>query len=568
MGSSFSSPFLRKLSSPSSRSITAASGILTVGLVGRVILPSFGMYLRAPWPYSAIQVSLLAFVTWVAIAGVVAGADIRAFLLSTSGALIVVGTCVAFGATLGVPFYLLPLPAVGALALCMYAEEFAALPWIGVMGAAGATMLWFVEHHFGFLDIDLGGISVKVLCWLFVGLADVSLACLGLLISGGAQRALGAALLLQAGGLMLLEEHLFSGRHQYLTEGMYPTWMVLATSALGVLAALRLAARSRIPHWALWGLICAYAGKLVMVVPTAGPSSVAPAVLSALAVTAPLLLYRRTAPGESDMSLPVAVAHAAAIVASAVNARYVVFDLVVFAVGSHPSEGLVLGALLIAIAGGLYPLVRRFFAHVAAVRKAVAVLFCVGALTAVLQPPTSVIGGAVCPRLPFGLCPRLWDDAHFPAHEADDAAIYGATDRAVQWPVWLLVAAVLMGLAAVPGGAPGSRGKRGVGPARATLAAAAAALVGLYVALQAAPDSGLLQLGVFAGSLTASGVVVLLHFPLASAPRALPWCFVAWAASLPGVVVLHWILPVTVDMPEVSRERVICAGKLLVRIGL
>ena len=35
-------------------------------------------------------------------------------------------------------------------------------------------------------------------------------------------------------------------------------------------------------------------------------------------------------------------------------------------------------------------------------------------------------GGARCPdNLPFGLCPRLWDEAHVPTHLRDDAAIYG-----------------------------------------------------------------------------------------------------------------------------------------------
>ena len=49
-------------------------------------------------------------------------------------------------------------------------------------------------------------------------------------------------------------------------------------------------------------------------------------------------------------------------------------------------------------------------------------------------------GGARCPALPLGLCPRLWDERHIPSRDADDAAIYGAgLARKQNWPAWLLV---------------------------------------------------------------------------------------------------------------------------------
>ena len=52
----------------------------------------------------------------------------------------------------------------------------------------------------------------------------------------------------------------------------------------------------------------------------------------------------------------------------------------------------------------------------------------------------AIQGGAKCPHLPFGLCPRLWDAAHAPEHEIDDAAIYGSgMGRRENWPSWLLV---------------------------------------------------------------------------------------------------------------------------------
>lgn len=51
-----------------------------------------------------------------------------------------------------------------------------------------------------------------------------------------------------------------------------------------------------------------------------------------------------------------------------------------------------------------------------------------------------VQGGWLCPRLPFGWCPRLWDEAHVPGVEEDDVAIYGeALARRKHWPLWMLL---------------------------------------------------------------------------------------------------------------------------------
>ena len=49
-------------------------------------------------------------------------------------------------------------------------------------------------------------------------------------------------------------------------------------------------------------------------------------------------------------------------------------------------------------------------------------------------------GGVGCPALPFGFCPRLWDERHIPGMEEDDAAMYGeALARRRHWPLWLVI---------------------------------------------------------------------------------------------------------------------------------
>lgn len=98
-------------------------------------------------------------------------------------------------------------------------------------------------------------------------------------------------------------------------------------------------------------------------------------------------------------------------------------------------------------------------------------------------------GGAECPHLPFGLCPRIWDEAHLPERLADDAAIYGDPFLAsrVHWPLWLLAAAAVAALSAVTGE------QVAAGGGLLAHTAACGGCVGGYIALELFPGQGLLQ---------------------------------------------------------------------------
>jgi len=103
-------------------------------------------------------------------------------------------------------------------------------------------------------------------------------------------------------------------------------------------------------------------------------------------------------------------------------------------------------------------------------------------------------GFAVCPNLPFGLCPRLWDEEHMPEADEDDARLYGSDETGSNpGAAWLLVLAGIIGLAAlVPSG--------GNTAAKRSRTCGAAALlginVGLYLALQLFPNQNLIQVGI------------------------------------------------------------------------
>lgn len=103
-------------------------------------------------------------------------------------------------------------------------------------------------------------------------------------------------------------------------------------------------------------------------------------------------------------------------------------------------------------------------------------------------------GFAVCPNLPFGLCPRLWDAAHMPEADQDDARLYGSDETGSNaGAAWLLVLAGIIGLAAlVPsGGNIAAKRSRSCGGA-----ALMGVPVGLYLALQLFPNQRLMQVGI------------------------------------------------------------------------
>lgn len=103
----------------------------------------------------------------------------------------------------------------------------------------------------------------------------------------------------------------------------------------------------------------------------------------------------------------------------------------------------------------------------------------------------TVQGFAVCPNLPFGLCPRLWDEAHMPEADADDARLYGSdTAGSAPGAAWLLILAGLISMAAlVPsGGTTAGRRSRVCGSA-----ALLGSIIGLYLAVQLFPAQTLLQ---------------------------------------------------------------------------
>jgi hypothetical protein len=385
-------------------------------------------------------------------------------------------------------------------------------------------------------------------------------------------------------------------------EVMYPPWLVSATSAAGLAAGSRLLAVGLAPRWAAWCAGCLYAGKLAMLVVPEN-RMVLPVSLALLAAAAPLFLHEPPPDAEGGSSaaaassrrqrlrnvsvayrdpssdpyrernfargvrIPPALGALHALVALALlaAARFALFDAVVWAAeGGRPTEATLLGALLVAAAASLSPLVLRCYAHAPSARRLLASLAVAGALVAHLQPPlpTSDWGifsfGSRCPDLPLALCWRLWDERHVPARSEDDAAVWGAALLTGEgggghaWHRWLLVAAAAvasLSLSLAPaggvrggggGGGAGAGGKllQGVGVGgggdwgagaagvlggpllRLAAALACGALVGDYLAIELVPAQPLLQALLVASALLLLSAVVLVQSAAATAAAA------------------------------------------------
>lgn len=241
------------------------------------------------------------------------------------------------------------------------------------------------------------------------------------------------------------------------------------------------------------------------------------------------------------------LAHVLSVAVCVALARFAVFDVVQFLISARPTEGLLLGCLALTLAGCLVPLVTHCYAGQGVLARWAVGLALIGMLLVLMEPPLPLAGGARCPPMPLSLslCPRLWDERHVPMHSAEDVEIWGrglsrrcaaacsactyawvpgslhsgntvcmvqdelfrlmpptaclawVADRE-HWPRWLLIAAVVAGMATTGGGNPGamvpqrSPSRAGVS-GRLAFGAVAGLLVGGYTALELLPDQIPLQ---------------------------------------------------------------------------
>lgn len=533
--------------------LTVALLVFLVGFEGRVIFHSFSQYikLQAPWDWLAITLALLGVLSVVMalVTDFISNIDV-----TLMGSVLLICTT-AGGLAIGIPFQWLPAPLIAACGLALFNDSRNLREYIVFTGGAFLTGLWFIYHHFWFLDIYVGHNHLHTMCKLALAAFVPALLVPGMVFVRASKVAISALLVLQAVLVCSLEELLYVASQSDMDteELMYPGYLVIATSALGILTARYISkpGLSYIYPSTSWALTCMYGAKLaILVLPEA--FLLLPTTLLLLAASAPLYMYTPD-PNKRRIRLQPwqGWLHVLSVVISAGLARFAIFDVVQFVLSARPSEGLLLGVLVMVLAVGCVPLVTTCYTHNPSAAKSVVLLGSVGLLLVLLQPPMPLQGGARCPHLPLSLCPRLWDERHVPLHSTEDLEVWAAGGARWQhWPRWLLLGAIIAGLGAA---LTGSGGRQPV-KRRVFMALLSGGVVGMYIALEMVPGQPMLQGMVVLSCLMAVLYVALLAAPHVSSASAtlLPVLGFSWAVVFVLTMLLQAELPPP-DLPALHR---------------
>ena len=337
---------------------------------------------------------------------------------------------------------MLPFAAIGSIGASRFYLRGGAVDLAMFAGGVAACGAWFLHSNFWGLDVDIDGLPLAELCrLLFLSLCASALAP-GLARFNVHPSSLGLLVCLHAMVFARCEDALHS---EALEDGepMYPAYLVLATSALGVWLAGSLERTGKVTAATAWMARCVYVGKLALVM-LPGSRALVPCVLVGMAATAPFAFdssnvgSATASGGRARMSVARGLAHAVSLVLAMVHARFAVFDVVFAVTGHRPSDAVLFGGLLLFAGAGSTPLVRRHFSHVGSARRGLALVVTAGGALVSLRPP-----------MPWKGEIGFWYDAdHVPDTEPDDVDIYGerrdASGRG--YSAWLLIASVLLGV--------------------------------------------------------------------------------------------------------------------------
>lgn len=190
----------------------------------------------------------------------------------------------------------IPLPCVAGFYLARFLTKKSLAAYFAFVVLGSLMVMWFVMHNFWDLNIWIAGMSLKSFCKLITGSVIVAMAVPGLALLPAKLAFLTEAGLISHALLLCHIENRFfnySGIYYYGfdEEVMYPSYMVVLTTFVGLALTRRLSADRRIGAKAVWILTCLYLSKLAMLF-IFSKSVVWLTALLLLAVSPPLLLYR------------------------------------------------------------------------------------------------------------------------------------------------------------------------------------------------------------------------------------------------------------------------------------
>ncbi|KAJ0915071.1 hypothetical protein HanPSC8_Chr06g0245771 [Helianthus annuus] len=513
------------------RSIRVVNGavalvIVVVCLEVRVVFHSFARYIQVPWPlnYVLVTVTMLG-----GAAG--AGAYEMNMIADASSSLAFTGLAVFVSAAgaivVGFPVLFIPLPAVAGFYLARFFTKKNLSSYFAFVVLGSLMVTWFVVHNFWDLNIWMAGMSLKSFCKFIV--ADVILA---MAVPGLALLPQKLHYLTEVGliGHALLLCHIenrfytYSGIYYYSfdDEVMYPSYMVVLTTFVGLALVRRLSVDHRIGPKAVWVLTCLYSSKLVMLFITSKAALWASAILL-LAVSPPLLLYKdrsRTAPKMKPWQ---GYSHAAVIALSVWFCRETIFEALQWWNGRSPSGGLLLGVCVLLTGLACVPIVALHFSHVMSAKRSLVLVIATGVLFIVMQPPV----------------PSSWtyhsELIKAARQSSDDISIYGFITSKPTWPSWLLMSAILLSLAAVTSIIP----IRYIVELRMIFSIAMGIALGVYISAEYFLQATVLHILIVTTTVCTSVFVVFTHLPSASSTKVLPWVFALLVALFPVTYLLE-----------------------------
>uniref|UniRef100_A0A7N0U9B0 No exine formation 1 n=1 Tax=Kalanchoe fedtschenkoi TaxID=63787 RepID=A0A7N0U9B0_KALFE len=500
--------------------------VVVICLEIRIVFHSFGRYIQVPppWNYLLVTITMLGGAS-------AAGAYALGMISdsSSSGAFSAVAIVVSVaGATVvGFPLTFMPLPAVAGFYLARFFTK-KSLPSYFTFVVLGSLMvIWFVMHNFWDLNIWMAGMSLKSFCKLIV--SDVVLA---MVIPGLALLPSKLNILTEIGliahALLLchIENRFFNYSNIYYygldDDVMYPSYMVIITTLIGLALARRLFVDQRIGPKTVWILTCLYSSKLAMLF-IVSKSVVWMAAVLLLAVSPPLLLYKDKSRSASRMKAWQGYAHAGVVALSVWFCREAIFEALQWWNGRPPSDGLLLGFCILLTGLACVPITALHFSHVLSAKRCLVLVVATGLLFILMQPP-----------IPLSLTYHS-DIIKAARQSADDISIYGFMASRPLWPSWLLIVAILLTLAAITSIIPINY----IVELRAVYAISMGVALGIYISAEYFLQAAFLHALIVVTMVCASVFVVFTHLPSASSAKFVPWVFALLVALFPVTYLLE-----------------------------
>lgn len=500
--------------------------VVIVCLEIRVVFHSFGRYLHVapPWNYVLVTITMLG-------GALAAGGYGIGLVTDAFGSVAFTGLSILVASTgsivIGMPLKFLPAPIVAGFYISQFFMKKNLSSYFIFVVSASLPIAWFVVHNYWDLNIWLAGMALRSLCKFIIASVVLAMGIPGLaLLPPKARIATECGLIIHTLLVCYIENRLFSYTSIYYfgfeDDVIYPSYMVITTTVLGLALVRRLALDNRIGPKAVWILTCLYAAKLSMLFLTSKTVLWATVILL-LAVSPPLLLYKDKGKTASRMKPWQGFSHAVVVTVSVWLCRQTIFEALQWWNGRPPSDGLLLGFLILLSGLACIPIVAQHFSHIQLVKRVLLLVVAVGVLLIFMQPPL----------------PETWSFQsklmYIPEQSIDDSSIYGLVAKKPSWPSWLLIATIIVSLAAFTKTIP----VQYIVELRLLYAVGVGITFGIYICAEFFSQTPILHVLLVGAMTCASVFVVFTHFPSSSSLRFLPWVFALLVALLPVMYLLE-----------------------------